>query len=178
MKCKTMFTSLLILSLIVMAIRIVRQGQVDQLFNGWPKRIGDGTLLINKGAGTLWPLHRLRICQWYRKKAIDNVDRYRDRFGHEMFTATMIYPLVEKEIKLTDRLDKFYPQIPNASKITIEQIWRIAAAYRYGYGNSILLASIDGCNKRRDAGGHRPRATGIWARREICLQQCRLFHIG
>jgi len=41
----------------------------------------------------------------------------------KMFTATMIYQLIEEgKLKLTDHLDKFYPQIPNASKITIEQL--------------------------------------------------------
>jgi CubicO group peptidase (beta-lactamase class C family) len=40
-----------------------------------------------------------------------------------MFTATMILQLVEEgKLKLTDTLDKFFPQIPNAKKITIVQI--------------------------------------------------------
>src|SRR6266542_51063 len=40
-----------------------------------------------------------------------------------MFTAAMILQLVEEgKLKLTDTLDKFFPQIPNAKKITIVQI--------------------------------------------------------
>jgi CubicO group peptidase (beta-lactamase class C family) len=40
-----------------------------------------------------------------------------------MFTATMILQFVEEgKLKLTDTLDKFFPQIPNAGKITIAQI--------------------------------------------------------
>jgi CubicO group peptidase (beta-lactamase class C family) len=40
-----------------------------------------------------------------------------------MFTAAMIFQLVEKgKLKLTDTVDKFFPQIPNAGKITIAQM--------------------------------------------------------
>src|SRR5213596_3544954 len=40
-----------------------------------------------------------------------------------MFTAAMILQLVEEgKLKLTDTLDKFFPQIPNAKRITIVQI--------------------------------------------------------
>jgi CubicO group peptidase (beta-lactamase class C family) len=40
-----------------------------------------------------------------------------------MFTAAMIFQLVEEnKLKLTDTLDKFFPQIPNAQKITIAQL--------------------------------------------------------
>lgn len=41
----------------------------------------------------------------------------------KMFTTTMILQLVEEgELKLTDTLDKFSLQIPNAKKITIVQL--------------------------------------------------------
>jgi CubicO group peptidase (beta-lactamase class C family) len=40
-----------------------------------------------------------------------------------MFTAAMIFQFVEEgKLKLTDTLDKFFPQIPNAGKITIAHI--------------------------------------------------------
>jgi D-alanyl-D-alanine carboxypeptidase len=40
-----------------------------------------------------------------------------------MFTATLIFQLVEEgKLKLTDTLYKFFPQVQNANKITIEQI--------------------------------------------------------
>ncbi|MEO7189721.1 MAG: serine hydrolase domain-containing protein [Vicinamibacterales bacterium] len=39
------------------------------------------------------------------------------------YTAVMIFQLVEEgRLKLTDTLDKFFPQIPNAGRITIAQI--------------------------------------------------------
>lgn len=41
----------------------------------------------------------------------------------KMFTATMLFQQIEKgKLKLTDHLSKFYPDIPNAEKITIQQI--------------------------------------------------------
>ena len=40
-----------------------------------------------------------------------------------MYTAVMVFQLVEEgKLKLTDTLDKFFPQIPNASRITIAQM--------------------------------------------------------
>jgi CubicO group peptidase (beta-lactamase class C family) len=40
-----------------------------------------------------------------------------------MFTAAMIFQLVEEnKLKLSDTLDKFFPQIPNAQKITLAQM--------------------------------------------------------
>jgi CubicO group peptidase (beta-lactamase class C family) len=40
-----------------------------------------------------------------------------------MFTAAMIFQLIEEgKLKLTYHLDKFFPQIPNANKITIAHI--------------------------------------------------------
>src|SRR5687768_11937709 len=49
--------------------------------------------------------------------------KYRIGSITKMFTAVMVMQLVEEgKLKLTDTLDKFYPQIPNAAKITIEQM--------------------------------------------------------
>jgi CubicO group peptidase (beta-lactamase class C family) len=49
--------------------------------------------------------------------------RYRVGSVTKMFTAAMVLQLVEEgKMKLTDTLDKFFPQIPNAGKITIEHI--------------------------------------------------------
>lgn len=41
----------------------------------------------------------------------------------KMFTAVLLWQQIEKgKLKLTDKLSKFYPQIPNAKEITIQQI--------------------------------------------------------
>lgn len=57
------------------------------------------------------------------KKRLTAASRFRIGSITKMFTAAMILQLVnEGKLKLTDTLDKFLPQVPNARKITIEQI--------------------------------------------------------
>jgi CubicO group peptidase (beta-lactamase class C family) len=49
--------------------------------------------------------------------------KYRIASITKTYTAVMIFQLVEEgRLKLTDTLDKFFPQIPNASRITIAQL--------------------------------------------------------
>jgi D-alanyl-D-alanine carboxypeptidase len=49
--------------------------------------------------------------------------RYRIGSVTKMFTAALVFQLVEQgKLKLSDTLDKFFPQIPNASKITVAHI--------------------------------------------------------
>src|SRR5688500_6875836 len=57
------------------------------------------------------------------RKPLTAASRFRIASITKMFTATMILQLVEEgKLKLTDTLDKFFPQIPNAKKITIVQM--------------------------------------------------------
>jgi CubicO group peptidase (beta-lactamase class C family) len=57
------------------------------------------------------------------KKPLTPASRFRIGSITKMFTTTMILQLIEEgKLKLTDTLDKFLPQIPNAQKITIAQI--------------------------------------------------------
>ncbi|HET9745253.1 MAG TPA: serine hydrolase domain-containing protein [Chitinophagaceae bacterium] len=57
------------------------------------------------------------------KKPLTVANRFRIGSITKMFTAAMILQLVEEgKLKLTDTLDKFFPQVPNANKITILQI--------------------------------------------------------
>jgi len=57
------------------------------------------------------------------KKPLTAANRFRIASITKMFTATMILQLVEEgKLKLTDTLDKFFPQVPNAQKITILHI--------------------------------------------------------
>jgi D-alanyl-D-alanine carboxypeptidase len=57
------------------------------------------------------------------RKPATTATRYRIGSITKMFTAAMIFQLVEEgKLKLSDTLDKFFPQIPNAGKITIAQI--------------------------------------------------------
>jgi CubicO group peptidase (beta-lactamase class C family) len=57
------------------------------------------------------------------RKPATTATRYRVGSITKMFTVAMIFQLVEeRKLKLSDTLDKFFPQIPNAGKITIEHI--------------------------------------------------------
>jgi CubicO group peptidase (beta-lactamase class C family) len=66
------------------------------------------------------------------RKPLTAANRFRIGSITKMFTATMILQLVEEgKLKLTDTLDTFFPQVPNAPKITIAQI----LAHRSGIPN-------------------------------------------
>lgn len=57
------------------------------------------------------------------KKPLTAETKYRISSVTKTFTAVMIFQLVEEEkLRLTDTLDRFFPQIPNAARITIGQI--------------------------------------------------------
>ncbi|HEX2748830.1 MAG TPA: serine hydrolase domain-containing protein [Verrucomicrobiales bacterium] len=57
------------------------------------------------------------------KKPLTGANRFRIASIGKMHTAVMILQLVdEQKLKLTDTLDKFLPQVPNAGKITILQM--------------------------------------------------------
>ena len=56
-------------------------------------------------------------------KPATTATRYRVGSITKMFTAALVFQFVEEgKLKLSDTLDKFFPQIPNAGKITIEHI--------------------------------------------------------
>jgi D-alanyl-D-alanine carboxypeptidase len=57
------------------------------------------------------------------KKPLTAANRFRIASITKTYTATMILQLVDEgRLKLTDTLDQFLPQVPNAKKITIAQI--------------------------------------------------------
>jgi len=57
------------------------------------------------------------------KKPASAATRYRIGSVTKIFTAVMVFQLVEEgKLKMTDTLDKFFPQIPNANKITVAQM--------------------------------------------------------
>ena len=73
------------------------------------------------------------------KKSLTASSRYRIGSITKMFTASMIMQLVEENrLKLNDTLDKFFPQIANANKITITQI----LAHRSGIHDSLIDPSL------------------------------------
>jgi CubicO group peptidase (beta-lactamase class C family) len=57
------------------------------------------------------------------KKPLTAANRFRIASIGKTYTAVMILQLVEeRKLKLNDTLDQFFPQVPNAGKITIVQI--------------------------------------------------------
>ena len=66
------------------------------------------------------------------KDPLTAASRFRLGSITKMFTATMVLQLVEEgKLKLTDTLDKFYPQVPNARTITVAHL----LAHRSGVPN-------------------------------------------
>lgn len=60
-----------------------------------------------------------------KAKIADASTKYRVGSISKTFTAVLVMQLVEEEkLRLDDRLSRFYPQIPNAEKITIENLLR------------------------------------------------------
>lgn len=76
----------------------------------------DGKVLYSRAVG-------YSMINGAEKKPASAQTRYRVGSVTKVFTAAMIFQLVEeKKLKLTDTLDKFFPQIPNAGTITISQL--------------------------------------------------------
>lgn len=66
------------------------------------------------------------------KKSLTAASRFRIGSITKMFTVAMVFQLVEEgKLKLTDTLGQFFPQVPNAKKITIAHI----LAHRSGIPN-------------------------------------------
>lgn len=99
--------------------------KLDQLFdNILEKNKGMGSITIAKDGDVLYTrsFGYGRITDTVKEPLTENT-RYRIGSITKTYTAVMIFQLVEEgKLKLSDHLDKFFPQIPNAGKITIEQI--------------------------------------------------------
>jgi D-alanyl-D-alanine carboxypeptidase len=79
-----------------------------------------------------------------QKKPVSAATRFRIGSITKMFTAAMVLQLVDEgKLKLTDTLDKFFPQIANANKITIAQI----LTHRSGIHDSILDPNLRPASK-------------------------------
>ena len=57
------------------------------------------------------------------KKSLTEMSRYRIASITKCYTATMIFQLIDEgKLKLTDKLSKYYPEIPNANNIKIANL--------------------------------------------------------
>jgi CubicO group peptidase (beta-lactamase class C family) len=101
------------------------KGKLDQFFNRLAeKNKAMGSLTVTK-EGDIFYSRAIGYSQIdsTEKKQVSAATRYRIGSITKMFTAAMIFQLVEEnKLKLSDTLDKFFPQIPNAQKITLAQM--------------------------------------------------------
>ena len=126
MKTKILFATLLTLALSTAGYaQTLDKAKLDQFFDRLAeKNKAMGSMTIAKDGNILYT-RAIGYSQinGTEKKPLTAANRFRIASITKMFTAAMILQLVEEaKLKLTDTLDKFFPQIPNAKKITIVQI--------------------------------------------------------
>ena len=138
MKTKILFAALLTPALFIIgSAQSPDKAKLDQFFDRLAeKNKAMGSLTIAKDGKVLYT-RAIGYSQisGTEKRPLTEANRFRIGSITKMFTAAMILQLVEEgKLKLTDTLDKFFPQIPNAKKITIVQI----LGHRSGIHDSIL----------------------------------------
>ena len=140
-----LFAALLMLALSTAGFaQTLDKAKLDQFFDRLAeKNKAMGSLVIAKDGDVLYT-RAIGYGQinGAEKKPLTAASRFAIASITKTYTAVMILQLVEEgKLKLTDTLDKFFPQIPNAKKITIAQI----LAHRSGIPNV-----INGQQPRRD----------------------------
>jgi len=126
MKTKILFATWLTLAFFTAGFaQTLEKAKLDQFFDRLAeKKKAMGSLAIVKDGKVLYA-RAIGYSQvnGTEGKPLTTADRFRLGSITKMYTATMTLQLVEEgKLKLTDTLDKFLPQIPNAPKITIAQI--------------------------------------------------------
>ena len=126
MNNKTLFTILMTLVLFTEGYaQTIDKVKLDSFFDRLAeKNKAMGSLTIAKDGKVLYT-RAIGYSQinGMEKKPLTGASRFRIGSITKMFTATMILQLVEEgKLKLTDTLSTFFPQVPNAKKITIVQI--------------------------------------------------------
>ncbi len=125
-KITTALTVLLSLALLGTGYaQTVDKAKLDQLFdNILKKNKGMGSIILSKDGNVLYSrsFGYGQITETIKKPLTEDT-KYRIGSITKTYTAVMIFQLVEEgKLKLNDHLDKFFPQIPNAAKITIGHI--------------------------------------------------------
>ncbi|HKQ40427.1 MAG TPA: serine hydrolase domain-containing protein [Verrucomicrobiae bacterium] len=126
MKIKISFATILTLALFTAGYaQTLDKAKLDQFFDRLDeKHKAMGSLTIAKDGNVLYS-RAIGYSQinGTEKKPLTAENRFRIGSITKMFTATLILQLVDEgKLKLSDTVDKFLPQIPNAGKITIAQI--------------------------------------------------------
>ena len=101
------------------------KAKIDQFLDRLAaKNKGMGSVTIAKDGNVLYS-HSFgySYVNGTEKKPASAATRYRIASITKMYTAVMIFQLVEeRKLELGDTLDRFFPQIPNATRITIGQL--------------------------------------------------------
>jgi len=126
MKNQIRFTTLLLLASCTAGYaQTLDKAKLDQLLDRLAeKNKGMGSLILAKDGNVLYN-HSFgyRQVDGNEKKPLTADTKYRISSITKTYTAVMIFQLVEeKKLRLSDTLDQFFPQIPNAAKITIGQM--------------------------------------------------------
>src|SRR5688572_473314 len=125
MKIKILFAFLTLALFTTGDAQTLDKAKLDQFFDRLAeKNKAMGSLTIAKDGNVIYS-RAIGYSQinGTEKKPVTAASRFRLGSVTKTFTATMTLQLVEEgKLKLTDTLDKFLPQVPNAEKITIEQI--------------------------------------------------------
>jgi D-alanyl-D-alanine carboxypeptidase len=126
MKNKLLFSVLLTLTLMTAGhAQTLDKAKVDQLFDRLlEKNKGMGSLLIARDGNVLYSRSfGYSQINGNEKRPLNAETKYQISSISKTYTAVMIFQLVEEgKLKLTDTLDKFFPQIPNAPRITVAHI--------------------------------------------------------
>jgi D-alanyl-D-alanine carboxypeptidase len=135
MKTKMLFATLLTLALFTAGhAQTLDKAKLDHFLDRLAeKNKGMGSLTLAKDGNVLYSRSfGYSQINGNEKKPLTADTKYRIASITKTFTAVMIFQLVEeKKLRLTDTLDRFFPQIPNAARITIGQI----LAHRSGIHN-------------------------------------------
>jgi CubicO group peptidase (beta-lactamase class C family) len=126
MKTKTLFAGLLTLALTIASqAQTFDKAKLDQFLDRLAeKNKGMGSVALAKDGNVIYS-HSFgyRQVNGNETQPSNAETKYRIASITKMYTAVMILQLVEeKKLRLTDTLDRFFPQIPNAAKITIGQM--------------------------------------------------------
>jgi CubicO group peptidase (beta-lactamase class C family) len=126
MKIKILFATVLILALGAAGYaQALDKAKLDQFFDRLAeKNKAMGSLTIAKDGKVVY-IRAIGYAQidGTTKKPLTATSRFKIASIGKLYTAAIIMQLVEeRKLKLTDTLDKFFPQIPNAPKITIVQM--------------------------------------------------------
>jgi D-alanyl-D-alanine carboxypeptidase len=126
MQNKILLATLLILtSLTAGYAQTLDKAKLDQLFDRiLEKNKGMGSLVIAKDGNVLYTRSfGYSQITGTEKIPLTAATKYRISSITKMYTAVMVFQLVEEgKLMLTDTLDRFFPQIPNARRITIAQM--------------------------------------------------------